>query len=79
MIYARRFTTKRETVNKFGRMGYVPYVEYFMTESEEFFNEANKRKQKPFKQVEYSLDFHNIEADKIYSEKTSWERLKVGR
>lgn len=68
MIYAQRIVTHREVVNRFGKLGCVPYCEFFKTTNEDFFNEQNKRKRIPFEKVERDAKFLHIELDRIYSE-----------
>lgn len=79
MIYAQRFILMREKINRFGKLGSVPFVEYFKTESEETFEKFNERKTVKYQRVPYSLQFEGIEPDRLYGERVSWERFKEGR
>lgn len=79
MIYAQRFILMREKINRFGKLGSLPFVEYFMTESEEVFNRFNERKTIKYERVPYSLQFEGIEPDRLYADRVSWERFKEGR
>ena len=79
MIYAERFILMREKINRFGKLGLLPFVEYFMTESEEVFNRFNERKTIKYERVPYSLQFEGIEPDRLYADRVSWERFKEGR
>lgn len=42
MKYYSRIVTKREAINRFGKLGYVPYLEYVKTNDISEFNK-NKR------------------------------------
>lgn len=42
MKYYERTITKREPINKFGKMGYKPYVEYVKTKSIEKYNKGKR-------------------------------------
>lgn len=79
MIYAQRYILMREKINRFGKLGSVPFVEYFKTESEEIFKKFNERKTVKFERVPYSLQFEGIETDRLYGDRVSWERFKEGR
>ena len=79
MIYAQRFILIRGKINKFGKLGSLPFVEYFKTESEEVFNRFNERKTIKYERVPYSLQFERIEPDRLYGERVSCERFKEGR
>ena len=79
MIYAQRFILIRGKINKFGKLGSLPFVEYFKTESEEVFNRFNERKTIKYERVPYSLQFEGIEPDRLYADRVSWERFKEGR
>lgn len=79
MIYAQRFILMREKINRFGKLGFVPFAEYFKTESEEVFDRFNERKTIKYERVPYSLQFEKIEPDKLYAERVSWERFKEER
>lgn len=79
MIYAERFILIRGKINKFGKLGNIPHVEFFRTEDKEVFDRFNERKTIKFERVPYSLQFEGIEADKVYAEPVSWERFRQGR
>lgn len=79
MIYAQRFILMREKINRFGKLGSVPFVVYFKTESEEVFDRFNERKTIKYQRVPYSLQFEGIDPDRLYADRVSWERFKEGR
>lgn len=68
MKYYERTVSRREPINKFGRIGYVFYCEYFKTDSEEFLEAQNYYKKVKFCEVSESSKFAEIEPDKIYDE-----------
>lgn len=69
MIYAQRIVTKREPINRFGRLGFVPYMQYFKTDKESFFADQNKGKRVRFDSVKRDKKFMHIEKNKIYEER----------
>ena len=79
MIYAQRFILMREKINNYGKLGPVPYVEYFKTESEESFEKFNKRKKRKFNRVPYSLQFEGIEPDRLYVDRVTLDRFREER
>lgn len=48
MKYYARVTTKREAINRFGKLGYVPYVEMLKTNKPAVLDEMNKGKRIKF-------------------------------
>lgn len=79
MIYAQRYVLRREAINNYGKLGPMPYVEFFMTESDDVFAEFNKRKKIKFERVPYSLQFEGIDPDELYSERIAWDRFTEKR
>lgn len=69
MIYAERTITKREPINRFGRLGFVAYGQYFKTDKESFLAEQNKGKRVRFEAVKRDKKFLHIEKNRIYEEK----------
>lgn len=69
MEYYERITTRREPINRFGKLGFVAYVEYFKTNSEEFVTRVNKGKRIKFMSVERDKKFLHIDSDVIYIER----------
>lgn len=63
-----RTVSRRETINKFGKIGYVFYDEYFKTDREEFLESQNYCKKIKFCEVPCSYKFEDIEPDKVYEE-----------
>ena len=68
MLYFKRVVTRREPINRYGKIGYVPYVEYFKTNDEDFIRRANFGKKIRFEPVEREPRFVHIDRDKIYEE-----------
>jgi hypothetical protein len=48
MKYYSRTITKREAINRFGKLGFVPYVEMFKTNNEKVYEQMNKSKRVRF-------------------------------
>lgn len=71
MIYAERTITKREPINRFGKLGFVAYKQYFKTDKESFFAEQNKGKRVRFESVKRDAKFLHIEKNRIYEERVS--------
>ena len=67
MKYYSRIVTKREKINRFGKLGYVPYLEYVKTNDIDKFN---KRKRILFvENDEVKRELRKLEKDKIYERK----------
>jgi len=73
MKYYERTVTRREKINHFGKLGYVPYIEFFKTNDEKFLADANYRKQVKFSEVKRDKKFLHIESNKIESIKLQGE------
>ena len=69
MIYAERVITKREPVNRFGRLGYVPYIQYFKTDKESFLANQNKGKKVRFESVKRDKKYMHIAKDTMIEER----------
>ena len=69
MIYAFRRITKREPINKYGRLGFVPYIQYFKTDKQAFFDQQNKGKRVKFEKVSRDAKFLHIDKNRIYEER----------
>lgn len=69
MKYYERKITKREAINRFGKMGYVPYTEYFKTSNEKFVDTMNKGKKVRFAEVPKDKKFIHIKVNEIITER----------
>lgn len=69
MKYYERTITKREAINRFGKLGYVAYTEYFKTNDEKFVEKMNKGKKIKFDEVNRTNKFLHIDKNKLYEEK----------
>lgn len=69
MIYAQRVVTKREPINRFGKLGFVSYKQYFKTDKESFFADQNNGKRIRFESVKRDKKFLHIDKNRIYEEK----------
>lgn len=69
MKYFIRKVTRREAINRFGKIGYPSYFEYFKTNDEDFIRRANAGKRIRFEPVKREARFLHIEANKIYEER----------
>lgn len=69
MKYYERKITKRESINRFGKMGYVAYVEYVKTND---ISSYNKGKRVYFEEsVNARKYLYHLEIDRIYTEKAN--------
>jgi len=66
MLYFKRVTTRRVPINRYGLLGYRPYVEYFKTTDEDFIRRANYGKRVRFEAVPREPMFIHIDPNKIY-------------
>ena len=74
MKYYAREVTKREPVNKYGRMGTPLYIEYFKTNSDDVLVSMNFGKRIKFKETQDAniiRKLRSLKADELYSEKKS--------
>ena len=72
MKYYSREVTRREPVNRFGKIGTPLYVEFFKTNSEKFLEEMNKGKRIRFVETSDKALVKKLRSGKIntvYSEK----------
>lgn len=51
MKYFGRKVTKREPINRFGKLGFVPYWELFKTSDMRVYDQFNARKAIPFEEL----------------------------
>lgn len=51
MKYYSRTITKREAINRFGKLGFVPYIEMFKTNDVKVYEQMNKGKRVRFAEV----------------------------
>lgn len=70
MLYFKRVVTRRVPINRYGLLGYRPFVEYFKTNDEDFIRRANFGKKVRFEAVPREPRFVHIDADKIYEEES---------
>lgn len=70
MKYYYRNITKREPVNRFGKLGYRPYLQVVLTED---ISKYNYRKHIKFKEF-INLDdrYRGIDPDKVYEYEKEW-------
>lgn len=70
MKYYYRHITKREPINRFGKLGYRPYLQVVLTDD---ITKYNYRKHIKFKEF-INLDdrYRGIDPDKIYEYETEW-------
>lgn len=62
MIVYTRVITKREPLNKFGKLGFVEHTEVLVNPTEEILKEANYKKHIRFtKKIETNFDMTDIE------------------
>jgi len=67
MKYYERHLTKREAINRFGKIGYVPYVEYVKTLNIDKFNKGKRIKFEESARARKVL--YHLEANTVYEEK----------
>lgn len=66
MKYYSREITKRESINRFGKLGFIPYIEYIKTNDIEKYNKNKKIKFSEISDKKYLL---HKKKDIVYSEK----------
>lgn len=67
MKYYSRIVTKREAINRFGKLGYVPYLEYVKTND---ISKFNKNKRILFVEDEkVRKELRKLEKNKVYDRK----------
>lgn len=72
MKYYTRTVSRREPINKYGKLGYPRYEEFFKTNDESFLNKMNYGKKIKFKEcANGEIYFNDIEENVLYSEKIS--------
>lgn len=72
MKYYSREVTQREAINRFGKLGFVLYVEFFKTNNDEVVEKFNKGKRIRFSETEDKDIIKRLRAgekDKIYKER----------
>ena len=76
MKYYSRTVTRRQAINRYGKLGFVPYSEFFKTDNEKFIEKMNKGKKVKFEECQKEKKFIHIEKNKIYEEKIDMKGVK---
>lgn len=76
MKYYIREVIRREVINRFGKIGFPRYIEYFKTNDESFLKEMNYRKKNRFDECDADERFDDISENHLYAEKITSGRCR---